>query len=240
MKEITQFAEHKLEIWRRPRQRHMHLIVKADGSLRVTCNRRMPKRAILAFLEGSHEFIARRHLEIEVAKKRFPPKQVLSGESWLLGGRPIPLEVIWTWTSKPRASSTEAAIEVKAPLASTREERLAAVHRHYRRLAAKHLPARLAAFSERMGLQPRRVIVRGQKTRWGSCSTTGTISLNWKLMAMPPMVVDYVIVHELAHLRHMNHSPRFWALVEYHFPEWRETKQWLRTHEPEIGAQFRE
>lgn len=77
---------------------------------------------------------------------------------------------------------------------------------------------------------PRRITVRNQRTRWGSCSCRGTISLNWRLIQTPAEVCEYVILHELCHLRHMNHSPQFWALVGEVCPEHRKHEAWLKTH----------
>lgn len=90
------------------------------------------------------------------------------------------------------------------------------------RMAHAVLAPRLAALSAATGLVYRRLQVRRQRTRWGSCSRTGTISLNACLLFQPPEVVDYLLVHELAHTRHLNHSRRFWALVARHEPRWRE------------------
>jgi predicted metal-dependent hydrolase len=80
----------------------------------------------------------------------------------------------------------------------------------------------LAALAEHFGVLYRRMQIRRQRTRWGSCSTSGTISLNCCLLFHPPEVVRYLLAHELAHLTHMNHSPRFWRLVEQYEPRWRE------------------
>ncbi|MFN7913808.1 MAG: M48 family metallopeptidase [Vicinamibacterales bacterium] len=102
--------------------------------------------------------------------------------------------------------------------------------RRLRRKAAKELPARLHQLAERVGLTVRRVSVRDQKHRWGSCSTSGLICLNWRLVTMPEWVRDYVIYHELMHLRRMDHSPAFWALVAEVCPNFREARRWLRTH----------
>ncbi len=105
-----------------------------------------------------------------------------------------------------------------------------AVERHLRGLAAAELPPLVLGAADLHGVTVERVQVRDQRTRWGSCSRRGTISLNWRLVQVPPFVRDYLIAHELAHLRQMNHSRRFWAVVEEFFPTWRDAERWLREH----------
>jgi predicted metal-dependent hydrolase len=90
--------------------------------------------------------------------------------------------------------------------------------------------------AERIGVEYRRIRIGGQRTLWGSCSPRGTLSFNWRLVLAPPEVLDYVVVHELCHLRVPNHSRRFWALVERHRPQWRQQRDWLRDHGPELLA----
>ncbi len=82
-----------------------------------------------------------------------------------------------------------------------------------------------------MGCRYNRLYIRGQKSRWGSCSAQGNISLNWKLIMFPPSIIDYVIVHELAHLKVMGHSKDFWEVVTAHCSDWRSCKQWLNQHD---------
>jgi predicted metal-dependent hydrolase len=98
----------------------------------------------------------------------------------------------------------------------------------YRQQAWLHLPLRLRHFAENLGVRPTRITVRSQKTRWGSCSVRGTISLNWRLMLLPSVLADYVLAHELCHLRHLDHSPRFWALLSTLMPDYRERRFALR------------
>jgi predicted metal-dependent hydrolase len=98
-----------------------------------------------------------------------------------------------------------------------------------RAAATSALPARLRELAREHGLAVSRVVVRNQKTLWGSCSR-GAISLNWRLMLMPPEVRDYILLHELAHLKHANHSRRFWAAVESMCPGYRDAHRWLRKH----------
>jgi hypothetical protein len=87
-----------------------------------------------------------------------------------------------------------------------------------------------------LGVQPVRIQIRDQRSRWGSCSTRGTLSFNWRLVLAPFEVLDYVVVHELCHLREQNHSRRFWKLVETRRPGFRAPRDWLWEHGPELLA----
>lgn len=100
--------------------------------------------------------------------------------------------------------------------------------------ACIELPLRLQELAERHGLQVTRISIRNQRTRWGSCGRDGHVSLNWRLIVMPGWVRDYVIIHELMHLKRMDHSPAYWRLVAAACSRYREARQWLRTHGPEL------
>ncbi|MET0937637.1 MAG: M48 family metallopeptidase [Gaiellaceae bacterium] len=105
------------------------------------------------------------------------------------------------------------------------------------RTAARELVSTLAqSQAEGIGVEYRRIRIGGQRTLWGSCSARGTISFNWRLVLAPLEVLDYVVVHELCHLRVPNHSRRFWVLVERHRPHWRQQRDWLREYGPELLA----
>lgn len=105
-----------------------------------------------------------------------------------------------------------------------------ALEQAYRRQAKARLEERAAYFALRMGVSYQRISVRAAKTRWGSCSAKGNLNFHWKLILMPPQVLDYVVVHELAHRKEMNHSPAFWAEVEKILPDYRERRKWLKTY----------
>ena len=100
--------------------------------------------------------------------------------------------------------------------------------------AAEQLPDRLRAMAARLGLQVSRISIRDQRTRWGSCGRNGHITLNWRLLLMPDWVADYVLVHELMHLRRLDHSPAYWALVADAYPRFREARSWLRQHAAQL------
>jgi predicted metal-dependent hydrolase len=105
-----------------------------------------------------------------------------------------------------------------------------AVERWYRRQAHREIAPRLDAACAELGRPYTRLTIRGQRTRWASCSATGAMSFNWRLLLAPEAVLDYVVWHEACHLEIRDHSPRFWALVARHRPGYREQVAWLRRH----------
>ena len=105
------------------------------------------------------------------------------------------------------------------------------------RIAAREIVSALAEEeAKRIGVTYKTIRIGAQRTLWGSCSPLGTLSFNWRLVLAPLEVLDYVVVHELCHVRVPNHSRRFWALVERHRPHWRAQRAWLRAHGPELLA----
>ena len=94
--------------------------------------------------------------------------------------------------------------------------------------AKRIFPERMAYFAKRMGVDYGRITIREQKTRWGSCSSKGNLNFNWKLVLLAPELLDYVVIHELAHRREMNHSKNFWKIVEAELPDYRERRRRLK------------
>jgi len=113
-----------------------------------------------------------------------------------------------------------------------------ALEQWYRTEATKLINERADKLRSQMGISYQRIVIRGQKTRWGSCSHKKNLSFNWKLIMAPEPVIDYVIIHELTHLKEMNHSKRFWELVAQYRPRWREYKKWLKQHEADLTAKL--
>ena len=107
-------------------------------------------------------------------------------------------------------------------------EQRAGLEKRYRQAAKDYIPKRVDYYASEIGVSYERIRIAEQKTRWGSCSSKGTLSFNWKLMLAPPKVLDYVVVHELCHIKEMNHSPRFWKLVEEIMPDYKEDRKWLK------------
>jgi predicted metal-dependent hydrolase len=105
-----------------------------------------------------------------------------------------------------------------------------AIERFYRRAARAEIAPRLDAAAARAGLSYTGLDIRAQRTRWASCSSNGRMSFNWRLLMAPERVLEYVVWHEICHLRVLDHSPRFWAMLERYWPDWREDRAWLSRH----------
>ena len=124
------------------------------------------------------------------------------------------------WIERQRAR-LRMARQVPAAVRPTDESAL-------RQRARRELPEQLLALAKLHGITVRRVSIRNQRTRWGACSPTGTITLNWRLIQIPDFVREYILIHELMHRRELNHSQRFWRLVEAHCPRTADARAWLR------------
>lgn len=120
-----------------------------------------------------------------------------------------------------------------------RKKRLEVLERRYRNAARVRLENRVAYYHSITGGHYTSVTVRDQKTRWGSCSSRGTLSFNYRLIFAPPVILDYVVVHELCHLTHMNHSKEFWNMVASVMPDYKIYRQWLRDHGSELTIEAR-
>lgn len=120
-------------------------------------------------------------------------------------------------------------------LAAAPQSLLPALEYWYRKQARAVLVERTSVFEPVMGVQHARITIRDQKTRWGSCSSRGNLNFNWRLVMAPLPVIDYVVVHELAHLTELSHGQRFWDIVARYCPDHREHRRWLREHGPRLA-----
>jgi len=207
---------------RHRRARHYILRVHDDGTVHVTIPRGGSLREAERFLRGRRAWVEReRYRQILEASRHGPWR---TGTRILLRGEEITLEVAPAG-EQVRVRFGDQVFTVPAP--PTADVR-SIVERHLRETAARELPARLAELAATHGFHPAGVTVRNQRSRWGTCSPSGRISLNWRLIQMPPHVSDYVLLHELVHLRHLNHSKGFWRELERLCPWHKEARAWLR------------
>ena len=164
-------------------------------------------------------------------------KSLKQNEDFPLKGQPLKFRTVITLNKKPFVSATETELLYHIPrndwsadvIYQSHPAALKLVREFYKREALKELTARFSQWAQKMNLQPKQLKFREQKTRWGSCSSQGVINLNWRLICFSSEVMDYVIVHELSHMRYMNHSEKFWNEVAKFLPDYktpmRELKQ---------------
>jgi predicted metal-dependent hydrolase len=210
---------YEVEIVRHRRARRYVLRVRADGALRLTVPRGQSISGGLAFVSRQAAWVEREQL-----RRQHRAVPLADGaQIWYRGQ----LEVVNIAQGILTCGDNRILIKHGADARQ-------AVDRHLRNRAAVELPARCLQLAAVHGLTVARVSVRNQRSRWGACSTRRVITLNWRLIQMTPSVSDYVILHELMHLRQPNHSRRFWREVESVCSWWRDAERWLKKHGKEI------
>lgn len=215
---------------RSPDRRRAALTVD-DRGLTVNVPWRTSERYIQRFLQDSSKWILRKLEQWE--KNRPAARQWESGELIDFLGRQLTLHI----TEEPYALTQLADDDVlKLSLPTPHDAKTVrnAVVRWYRRHAQAHFRARVEHFAQRLGVPAPRVFISSAQTRWGSCNANNEVRLNWRLMQGGAHVVDYVVAHELAHLKEMNHSARFWRVVERLFPDYESAKAELNA----MGTHF--
>ena len=234
------------------RARRVRLVMTADRGLEVVVPRRFNRRRIPALVEAKREWIERaagrveaRRRELEADPPRLPERIVLAavGEEWEVEYRARRLGA-WGTVEAGAVIGAGGAIAREHPgqrLVVTGDSADAAAFRDalsrwLRRQAKAILVSRLEQLSLEHGLAYGRAAIRQQRSRWGSCSRRGTISLNANLLFLPTSLVDYVLLHELCHTVEMNHSPRFWTLLGYHDPACKAHRRALRQARTSVPA----
>lgn len=238
------------QVIRSTRARHVRLRMSPADGLTVVVPPGVHPREVPPLLEGKAAWILKQWARIRTALAPRSPG-LRPGDLLLYQGRIHRLRVQTRPPGPGSAPGSAAAppavpvirrnqdaIEIWAGPSPTGEE----LHRHlltwYRQEARRIIPARTEALAAQLGYRFGRITIRDQKTRWGSCSSRGNLNFNWRLIMTPPAVLDYVIIHELCHLRELNHSPLFWNLVAQACPPYQTHRLWLRQHGPRLTVPY--
>jgi predicted metal-dependent hydrolase len=206
---------------------HARILVDADG-VEVVIPERFAIRKVDSFVQSKRPWIERTLRRMRESEADFPPALLADGGEVPYLGERLALRVR-TEPQRRRAHVVRRGLGLKVALGP--ETRLQdALEAWYRRRARAEVAPRLDAAVARAGRSYSTLQIRGQRTRWASCSTSGAMSFNWRLLLAPAEILDYVVEHEVAHLDVHDHSPRFWALLASRSPGWREHEAWLRRH----------
>lgn len=215
---------------RSPQARFVRLRITEDGAIRASLPKRAPLYLIRELVDSSRQEIRRLINEQQAKRVRY--------ENGMNIGHSHRLFIEYGDVPTPRKKLTGQTLTVTLPI-NYREQAASAqafissqVKAVLKREAKAYLPRRLRYLADRFGFGYERERFGNQRGRWGSCSSTGTISLNVALMNLPHEVIDYVLIHELAHTRQMNHSPNFWQIVESCMPDYKQQRKILKTMSP--------
>ncbi len=222
------------QIFRKPRLRGLRFNVSLRGELEILANKSINDFQIISLLKPHQPWIQRQMVKNSLIRARFPQKLWKSGETFFLNGKKLSLIFLPSSTKKAHIRFMKNSFEYFYPL-TWHEYDLKEFHKKlhqnflyfFRLKASQILNKKVFYWSQRMQLFPKSVAYRNQKSRWGSCSSLGVINLNWRLIAFDGAIQDYVIVHELAHLKHQNHFKQFWDLVESFLPDRKFTQKKL-------------
>lgn len=221
------------DIRRSDRARRVRIQVSPEG-VEVVVPRRMPLREVEPFVAEKRPWVERTLRRMREAEAQRTPTRLEDGGEVPVMGQSLGLRVV---VEPARVRSHVAArgdrLTVKVPDGSYETVR-SALEGWYRRRAREEVEQRLDAAVARAEVSYAGLQIRGQRTRWASCSSSGAMSFNWRLLLAPPEILDYVVEHEVAHLTVHDHSRRFWGLLERRMPGYKEHERWLRRNGPTL------
>lgn len=214
------------------------LRVSRDGIVTVRAPGFVTKSYIDRFVGKRAGWIAEKQKYFERLITLYPPKEFKNGESFQFLGRNLRLKLRHVAGLKTPTCKIESGRLMLFLNGQTGAEFKAAASSAIRNLYAKHTALKTTAFvrkhSSSLAVKSGQISVVDQKKRWGSCSRKGDIRINWRLAMMPPAVIEYVVVHELCHLKVHDHSPKFWSIVKSVLPDYETRRAWLRRHGPAV------
>lgn len=199
------------------------LRILEDGSLVVTTHTFTTEKQVKKFIESQREWIEDKLLPIHKKRKYLTTER----SNLLFRGKEYDFRLSVQKNKRPKTSLLDKTITVTVKNEEHTETRVV-LQKWYKKEAKKYFVERVPLLADLVDKNVKNVTIRSQRSRWGSCSSRSTISLNWKLIQTPDWISDYVIYHELAHLTHMNHSKAFWNLVNNYFPEYKNAEKWLK------------
>ena len=207
----------------RTKRKTIAIVVQTDGRVVVRAPLKANKKQIEAFVASKIAWIEKHRTRIQQAAPPKPPRQFAEGETFLYLGKSYPLAINpllpegFTWTNS--------GFHLRQDLHPGAADLFV---RWYQHKARQVFTERVSWYARRYQFQPAKIRITSARTRWGSCSSRGTLSFTWRLVMAPIEIIDYVVVHELAHLLERNHGPNFWREVEKIVPDYKQKREWLK------------
>lgn len=235
--EVLDTATVQVRVRRRRGQRSLRLAVHPSGEVWVSCGLSVPRKALLSFVEDRQDWLNR--VLARASQSRFTWTE---DARILVLGQEHRLVVAASVACEAGVRTQGGDLIVTLPPTENRADLQLAVQtsvmRYFQHNGSRMLRSLVAEWAPRVGVSPSRLQIRGQRSRWGSCSRSGTISLNWKLLSAPFFVAEYVVVHELVHMIHFHHGRAFWSRVRSLCPRTAEATLWLRQNQIRIDSMW--
>ncbi len=206
----------------RTNRKTMVIVIENDASVTVRVPKRVSKKEIFDFVKSKRDWIAEKQREAAHKARQARAKRFIEGEMFLYLGKSYPLVITDETSYALRFGKSNFILHTKC-----RHDAKNIFIKWYKRIALKYFTDRINYYSQLMGIRYKYIKINNAQSRWGSCGLKGTINFTWRLILAPPDVVDYVVVHELAHLKELNHSPRFWNIVKSIYPDFLSARKWL-------------
>ncbi|MBN1876470.1 MAG: M48 family metallopeptidase [Anaerolineae bacterium] len=222
MKTLT-FEDLTLEVRESPRRKTLELIVERDGSLALATPPGVPQATLEAFVEERSEWLYTRLIEKEQQARLHNPRQYATGEGFYYQGRSYRLKIVEVQQKPP--------LRLYQGRFTLREDVLPQAREHFIQWYTRHLPpildAHLAALTGRIGVTPRATHIQDLGYRWASANRRGHLYFHWRVAMLPYRMSEYLVAHELVHLRERYHIPAFWERLERVLPDYEKRRAWL-------------
>ena len=216
-------------ITRTKRKKTISILIK-DGNVEVKAPFDLKQNEIDAFILKKEKWIKNKIL-LQKKIKQLPKKKFINGEIFKFLGKDLILKINISGAKKTYIKNDYICLDLKDNTKNNRDKIKKELELFYRSFSEKILKEKTLIESKKMNLKVEKIKVRSYKNRWGSCSSNGDISYNWKLIMAPEKIINYVIIHELCHLIHFNHSRDYWKEVSKKLPNYRESKEWLKSNQ---------
>ena len=216
-------------ITRTKRKKTISISVK-DGNVEVKAPFNLNQNEIDAFILKKERWIKNKIL-LQKKIKQLPKKKFIEGEVFKFLGKDLILKININDVIRTYIKNDYICLDLKNNTKNNRDKIKKELELFYRSFSEKILKEKTLIESKKMNLKVEKIKVRSYKNRWGSCSSNGDISYNWKLIMAPEKIINYVIIHELCHLIHFNHSRDYWKEVSKKLPNYRESKEWLKSNQ---------
>ncbi len=209
------------------KRKSVELKIDPMGVVRIKAPKGTKESLIDDIVKGKSDWIIKKIDKLFSKGRRIENRTYENGETFLYLGKKLKLSIYYRQVEKVNIAIVEGELVISCPEGISSSELQNVVEKHYRKELKAIINKRVKFYQSNFKVKPKNITIKSQETRWGSCSSERNINFNWKLIMAPIEIIDYLVVHEMCHLIHMNHSKSFWTLVGRIMPDYKERQEWL-------------